>query len=265
MASVGELLARLTKAASQTPPEGSRTLSVCGLVCGTLVPRSYEVLRSPAFYNVFEPISRGLELSYAGEQGARDLATLAQMLHEGKLITQWRNELLDVVPLDFSHAVTKAERGIFRFLGLSTTCVHALATDDDGRFWIARRSPNKQVAPGLWDTLSGGLTSAGESLQETLARETFEEAGLKPDQYSQIASPTTFLVTRPVRDGWMRERTVVFRVKLKSHAVPTNRDGEVAGFEAVKKSELLDRIDQNLFTLDAALAFLYALQSEMKQ
>ena len=54
-------------------------------------------------------------------------------------------------------------------------------------------------------------------------------------------------------------------MKLKSHAVPTNRDGEVAGFEAVKKSELLDRIDQNLFTLDAALAFLYALQSEMKQ
>ena len=45
MASVGELLARLTKVASQTPPEGSRTLSVCGLVCGTLVPRSYEVLR----------------------------------------------------------------------------------------------------------------------------------------------------------------------------------------------------------------------------
>ena len=257
MASVGELLARLTKVASQTPPEGSRTLSVCGLVCGTLVPRSYEVLRSPAFYNVFEPISRGLELSYAGEQGARDLATLAQMLHEGKLITQWRNELLDVVPLDFSHAVTKAERGIFRFLGLSTTCVHALATDDDGRFWIARRSPNKQVDPGLWDTLSGGLTSAGESLQE--------EAGLKPDQYSPIAPPTTFLVTRPVRDGWMRERTVVFRVKLKSHVVPNNRDGEVAGFEAVKKSELLDRIDQNLFTLDAALAFLYALQSEMKQ
>ena len=143
--------------------------------------------------------------------------------------------------------------------------MHALATDDDGRFWIARRSPNKQVDPGLWDTLSGGLSSAGETLQETLVRETFEEAGVKPDQYSQIASPTTFLVTRPVRDGWMRERTVVFRVKLKSHAVPTNRDGEVAGFEAVKKSELLDRIDQNLFTLDAALAFLYALQSEMKQ
>ena len=65
MASVGELLARLTKAASQTPPEGSRTLSVCGLVCGTLVPRSYEVLRSPAFYNVFEPISRGLALGTA--------------------------------------------------------------------------------------------------------------------------------------------------------------------------------------------------------
>ena len=262
MASVGELLARLTKEASQTPPKGSRSLSVCGLACGILVPHSYEVLRSPAFSDVFEPTSEGLELSYAGDRGASDLAALAEKLHEGKIISQWRNELLDVVPFDFSHAVTKAERGIFRFLGLSTTCVHALATDDDGHFWIARRSPTKQVDSGLWDTLSGGLSSAGETPQETLARETFEEAGLKPDQYSQIAPPTTFLVTRPVRDGWMRERTVVFRVKLKSHVVPMNRDGEVAGFEAVKRKELLERIDQNLFTLDAALAFLYALQSE---
>ncbi|HBN73627.1 MAG TPA: NUDIX hydrolase [Sutterella sp.] len=262
MASVGELLAALKREANQTPPEGSRVLSICGLTCGTLVPHAYEVLRSPTFYDVFEQTDKGLELSYGGNQGAHDLADLAEQLHEGRLISQWRNELLDVVPLDFSHTVTKAERGVFRFLGLSTTCVHALATDDSGRFWIARRSETKQVDPGFWDTLSGGLMSAGETLKDTLARETFEEAGLMPDQYSQIAPPITFLVTRPVRDGWMRERTVAFPVKLKSDAIPTNRDGEVAHFEAVKKSEVLHRIEQKRFTLGAALAFLYAFQAE---
>lgn len=253
-----ELLARLETQASQSPPAGSRTLSIRGEKCGTLVSHTYDVLRSPAFYNIFEETGSGLDLPFAGENACACLAELAEKLHKGGLIFQWRNELLDIASTDSGRKLAKAERGLFRFLGLTTTCVHALARSDDNRFWIAKRSDEKQVDPGLFDTLSGGLSSAGETPTDTLYRETFEEAGLKPDDYT-VLSPVEFLVTRPVREGWMRERTIVYSIQLKAGARPVNQDGEVTYFETIDASELLKRIDAGKLTLDAALAFLYTL------
>ena len=255
-----ELLCALKVRATQEPPEGSRTLSICGVDCGVLVPRVYEVLRSPAFYDVFEETSTGLELPYAGETAAQRLATLAKTLFDSGMIFQWRNELLDVVSFDLSQKLTKAERGIFRFLGLTTTCVHAVARDDTGLFWLGKRSATKQVDPSLWDTLSGGLSSAGETLLETLARETVEEAGVEPSCYT-VHAPAEFLVTRPVREGWMRERTVVYPITLNKGTIPKNQDGEVERFEAITKEELLGRIATDSLTLDAAIGLLKTLES----
>ncbi len=254
-----ELLRTLEVRAREEPPVGSRTLSICGVDCGVLVPRVYEVLRSPAFYDVFEETSTGLELSYAADTAAQRLATLARTLFDSAMIFQWRNELLDVVSFDFSQKLTKAERGIFRFLGLTTTCVHAVARDDTGLFWLGKRSATKQVDPSLWDTLSGGLSSAGEPPLETLARETLEEAGIEPPSYT-VHAPTEFLVTRPVREGWMRERTVVYPITLKKGTIPKNQDGEVERFEAIPKEELLNRIASDGLTLDAAIGLLKTLE-----
>lgn len=255
MASTEELLNKLSARASESPPLGSRTLSICGVRCGTLVSRSYDILRSPAFYSVFEETPDGLEIPYTGETASRELVSLAKELHDVGAFFQWRNELLDIVSYDTGRKLAKAERGIFRFLGMTTTCVHAVACDENGRFWLGLRSSSKQVDPDLWDTISGGLSSAGESTLETLARETVEEAGIAPENYT-VGEPIEFLVTRPVKEGWMREKNTIYPIKLKSGITPKNQDGEVARFEAVGRDELLNRISKDQLTLDAALAFL---------
>ncbi len=255
MASTEELLNALNERAAQNPPAGSRTLSICGIRCGTLVPRSYDILRSPAFYSVFEETPDGLEIPFNGKTASQELASLAKELHDANAFFQWRNELLDIVSYDTGRKLAKAERGIFRFLGMTTTCVHAVACDEEGRFWLGLRSSSKQVDPNLWDTISGGLSSAGESSLETLARETIEEAGITPENYS-VGAPVEFLMTRPVKEGWMREKNYIYPITLQSGVTPKNQDGEVARFEAVDRDELINRIANDQLTLDAALAFL---------
>lgn len=255
MTSTEELLKNLTARASENPPLGSRTLSICGVRCGTLVPRSYDILRSPAFYNIFEETPDGLEIPFPGDAASRELASLAKELHDVGAFFQWRDELLDIVSYDTGRKLAKAERGIFRFLGLTTTCVHAVACDENARFWIGLRSHTKQVDPDLWDTISGGLSSAGETPLETLARETVEEAGITPDNYT-VGEPVEFLVTRPVKEGWMREKNYIYPITLQGGVTPRNQDGEVARFEAIDRDELLCRITKDQLTLDAALAFL---------
>ncbi len=255
MTSTEELLNELSNRAQENPPLGSRPLSICGVRCGTLVPRSYDILRSPAFYSVFEETEDGLEIPFSGETASRELVSIAKELHDIGAFFQWRDERLDIVSYDTGRKLATAERGLFRFLGMTTTCVHAVTCDEDGRFWLGLRSHTKQVDPDLWDTISGGLSSAGESPLETLARETVEEAGIAPQNYT-VGTPIEFLVTRPVKEGWMREKNTIYPITLKSGVTPKNQDGEVARFEAVDRDELLTRIAKGQLTLDAALAFL---------
>jgi RimJ/RimL family protein N-acetyltransferase/8-oxo-dGTP pyrophosphatase MutT (NUDIX family) len=57
-------------------------------------------------------------------------------------------------------------------------CVGALVRDAAGRVFAHRRSPDRRLYPGLWDTV-GGHIEPGETPEQTLAREIAEETGWK--------------------------------------------------------------------------------------
>jgi isopentenyldiphosphate isomerase len=57
--------------------------------------------------------------------------------------------------------------------------VHVLVFNSRGELLLQKRSMNKTVAPGKWDTSVGGHVNAGETLEEALHREMEEELGLK--------------------------------------------------------------------------------------
>ena len=44
--------------------------------------------------------------------------------------------------------------------------------------WIARRSPRKAIDPGMLDNLVGGGIAAGATIEGTVVKEAWEEAGL---------------------------------------------------------------------------------------
>ncbi|MDE5920933.1 MAG: NUDIX domain-containing protein [Paramuribaculum sp.] len=56
--------------------------------------------------------------------------------------------------------------------------VHLHVIDRDGRILLQRRSPDKDIQPGRWDTAVGGHVDYGESVRDALLRESREELGI---------------------------------------------------------------------------------------
>jgi 8-oxo-dGTP pyrophosphatase MutT (NUDIX family) len=182
----------------------------------------------------------------------RSLAAIARWLHGERIAAHWRDELLAVVD-DGGRAVATIERAVVRILGLATTAVHLVGYAEDGAVWVQLRARSKSTDPGLWDTLMGGQVSAGESIADTLARETMEEAGLALADLGELERAAPVLLRRPVREGYMVERIEVFRARVAAGATPTNRDGEVERFECLAVAALHERLRAGAFTFEAGL------------
>ena len=56
--------------------------------------------------------------------------------------------------------------------------VHILVFDGKGRILLQKRSLNKDVAPGKWDTSVGGHVNPGEDILDAAKREMKEELGI---------------------------------------------------------------------------------------
>lgn len=56
---------------------------------------------------------------------------------------------------------------------------HVLVFNRRGELLLQKRSGNKDVAPGKWDTSVGGHVNAGETIEEAVLREMEEELGIR--------------------------------------------------------------------------------------
>ncbi len=56
--------------------------------------------------------------------------------------------------------------------------VHVIVVNPSGDILLQKRSPEKDVAPGMWDTSVGGHVDAGETVEDALRREMEEELGI---------------------------------------------------------------------------------------
>lgn len=186
--------------------------------------------------------------------GAPDesLVGIAHWLRAAKLSNGWRDELLAVTD-ETGRWLASIERAVVRPLGIATHAVHLLATAEDGGVWVQQRAFDKATDPGLWDTTMGGLQAAGESVTVTLARETWEEAGLRLAQLRGVQQVERCRVRRPLPHGYMVEHIACFEGVLPAGTVPVNQDGEVERFECWPVDQLQQRLIGGAFTLEAAV------------
>ena len=193
---------------------------------------------------------RRLARRCAGRRVARGDRALAARARAQR--SRWRDERLAVDAVDGS-ALAAVERAVVRVLGITTRAVHLVGFAPDGRVWVQQRAFDKAVDPGRWDTLMGGQVSAGESIEETLERETQEEAGLAIADLIDVRRTDRITVRRPVAEGYIVEHIEVFEATVPAALAPRNRDGEVERFECLAAAALHERLAAGAFTLEATL------------
>jgi 8-oxo-dGTP pyrophosphatase MutT (NUDIX family) len=254
-ADLHSLLQTLLSRAAQSPHRGSLPLFIAGRRCGTLFPGAVAAIANIA----------GVELAAnrvdfgrnhpSGEALNALLAEIAQALRQAGKTPGWRGELLDVMPdTPDSLPIAAIERGAMRPLGLITQAVHLSGWSQDGKLWVARRSLTKATDPGMWDTLVGGLVSAGEPADLALERESDEEAGLDLADI-QNRSPLRKItrMQRQIPEGYQCEEVLTCECVLTDGVVPKNRDGEVMEIDCFTPVTIYDMLVAGDFTLEASI------------
>jgi len=182
----------------------------------------------------------------------------ALRLREAGLLRGWRDEPLDVRPTPDAPPLAALERAACRTLGITTLAVHLNAFTSNGEIVVAQRAAHKQIDPGLWDNLVGGMVPAGESELDALRREAQEEAGLDIAAWP-LEPGGRIHITRVVPEGYQSEIVQVFDAVLPAGTVPCNQDGEVQRFATLTAAATVAAIERGEFTLEAALVLLDAL------
>jgi len=179
-----------------------------------------------------------------------ELPAIVETLAEEGFIPGWRNERYRIGEL------FEIERAAARPFGLATQAVHVNGIVGDG-MWLARRSRTKPTDPGMLDNLVGGGINAALSLQETLVKEAWEEAGI-PAELARRAMPGAKVeLLREVAEGVQCETIHVYDLDLPRDFTPQNQDGEVAELKLVSLEEARRLIvETDELTVDAALVAL---------
>jgi hypothetical protein len=218
------------------------------------------------FGDVFSVADDKVELLARGDAASVSLAVDAvvdALVEEGR-VPKWRNERFDVAPHWNAPPVFRLDRGAVPFFGTRAYGVHLngyLRGADSLCLWVGRRSPDKQVAPNKLDNLVAGGIGNGHGIDETLVKESDEEAAI-PKSLIRHAVPAGAVSYRmETRLGIRDDVLFVYDLELPGDFVPRNRDGEIVSFELMPASAVLERVratsdfkfNVNLVFLDFAL------------
>lgn len=103
-------------------------------------------------------------------------------------MTRTMNEIFPIVDLD-GNVIGKASRHECHSGSmLLHPVVHLHIVDYGGRVYLQKRSMNKDIQPGRWDTAVGGHVDYGETIEQALSRETREELGLEIEEKHYLAT-----------------------------------------------------------------------------
>jgi 8-oxo-dGTP pyrophosphatase MutT (NUDIX family) len=259
----GQWVASARAAAHQPPAVPRVPLAVAGQVVGSVAPGVLERVLHQGPLDGGHPLvlkeragQWAWHLDVAPAQASMALHALAAALRTLDLCGPWRDEQL-AVGNPQGEVIATVERGAVRVLGVATRAVHLVGLAPDGRMWVQKRSRTKPNNPGMWDTLMGGMVAAADTLDEALARETWEEAGLHIAALSGVAHGGHVLFGRPSREGggmgYMVERIDWFQATVPQGVEPANQDGEVEHFDLLDLGQVLHQVAQGVFTQEAGL------------
>jgi 8-oxo-dGTP pyrophosphatase MutT (NUDIX family) len=232
-------------------------------VAGWLMPSFADQLRRwPHVFEVGEAFV-ALKAKPDTPQGRSEaMAQVLKDLARDGVITGWRDEMVSVTQAYGQPELLRMERAASRHFGIMGYGAHLNGFTRRGAMvnaWVARRSASKPVDPDKLDNLVGGRISAGMSVDETLRKEAWEEAGIPPGLLAGLNCISAVRVEYSVPEGLHREVLFVHDLWLPDDFKPANQDGEVSEIRSMAVEEVLQKLLAGEFTLDAGVVMIDGL------
>ncbi|CAB3664717.1 NUDIX hydrolase [Paraburkholderia rhynchosiae] len=194
-------------------------------------------------------------------------SVIGALAAEGR-IPGWRNETYAVRNAFDARPLAYIERAASRFFGTMTYAVHlngVVEYTDGGaprgapRLWIARRSHTKATDPGMLDNVVAGGIGWGFSIEATIVKECWEEAGIPEEIAVRAVAGRTAHVLQSLPEGTQAEQIFIYDLALPADFAPRNQDGEVGEHRLARIDEVARWIEEGAMTVDASLATLDCL------
>lgn len=186
-------------------------------------------------------------------------AVIGALAGQGR-INGWRDETYAIRNAFGDTPLAFIERAAARFFGIMTYAVHLNGivkyADRAPQLWIARRSQTKATDPGMLDNVVAGGIGWGFSIEETIVKECWEEAGIEAGLAARAERGRTVHVLQSLPEGTQAEQVFVYDLTLPADFAPRNQDGEVGEHRLARIDEVARWIEGGQMTVDASLATL---------
>lgn len=234
---------------------GSRPLIIAGKIAGFIHPEAIVALQNKEYFKQDDLAVYLVDTMLPKTQLNEVLVDIALCLRDAGLTRAWRDELLNVYAEGV--AIGQIERAAMRPLGLLTQAIHLNGWTPDGDIYLQLRASTKAFDPNRWDTLVGGLLNAEDSIAEGLNREAEEEAGLSSNDM-RLRTPirTILRMRRRLPEGYQLEDILVSDCILSPSVKLQNQDGEVDRIETFTPKEVIQMIESEAITTEAAIVLL---------
>ena len=231
---------------------------VGGVVVGAVAAAELDALAAFAELQVAD---ERVELAVEPAEREAALARINAALRDAGRLRGWRDEPFPLYDPSTRAVLARFERAATRYWGTLTLGAHATGwvAGADGRpaaLWIAQRAFTKSTDPGLHDNVVGGGVPAGQTPDETLVREAWEEAGLEPATVAGRRFAGVLRTARDISEGLQHEHIHCWDLELPAGVAPRNQDGEVHAFRLLPVAEALALAAGDAMTVDAALVTL---------
>lgn len=117
--------------------------------------------------------------------------------------------------------------------------VHMHVFNSNGDIYLQKRPEWKDIQPGKWDTATGGHVDFGESVEEALLREVYEELGIKDCSYKAICH---YIFESNIE----KELVYVHKMVYDKEIHPNTNELECGRFWS--EQEIKDNLGKNVFT-----------------
>lgn len=131
--------------------------------------------------------------------------------------------------------------------------VHLHIFNKSGKLFLQKRSMNKDILPGKWDTSVGGHISLGETVPQALIRETREEVGITGFAPRFLGS---YIWESP------RERELVNSFTIVTDQLPVIDRGEIDEGRFWTLKEIKNKLGRDVFTPNFEHEFINLLSAE---